>query len=129
MASQLTLSEERERRRIARELHDEVGQTLAFARTGLASARKTTSEARREAVLDDVSQSLRQAIRDTRDLVFDLSSPLMNELGLGAALREWLEDQVGKKARPPDRISSTMASAFRWTTTCGPSCFVVRASC
>ena len=97
LASQLTLSEERERRRIARELHDEVGQTLAFARTRLASARKTPSEARREAYLDDASRSLRQAIRDTRDLVFDLSSPLMNELGLGAALREWLEDQVGKK--------------------------------
>jgi signal transduction histidine kinase len=97
LVSLLTLSEERERRRIARELHDEVGQTLAFARTGLASARKATSDARREAILDDVSQALRQAIRDTRDLIFDLSSPLMNELGLGAALGEWLEEQVGKK--------------------------------
>ena len=93
----MTISEERERRRIARELHDEVGQTLAFARTGLASARKASAEAERDAILDDVSQALRQAIRDTRDLIFDLSSPLMNELGLGAALREWLEDQVGKK--------------------------------
>jgi PAS domain S-box-containing protein len=97
LASQLTLSEEQERRRIARELHDEVGQTLAFARTALASARKSSSDAQREAILDDVSQSLRQAIRDTRDLIFDLSSPLMDELGLGAALGEWLEEQVGKK--------------------------------
>jgi PAS domain S-box-containing protein len=97
LASQLTLSEERERQRIARELHDEVGQTLAYARTALASARKTTSDARREAILDDVSQSLRRAIRDTRDLVFDLSSPLMHEVGLGPALAEWLEEQVSKK--------------------------------
>ena len=56
LASQLTLTEERERRRIARELHDEVGQTLAFARTRLASARKTPLRPEREAILDDVSQ-------------------------------------------------------------------------
>ena len=97
LASQLTLTEERERRRIATELHDQVGQTLAFARMRLASAGKATSDAQREAILDDVSQSLRQAIGDTRDLVFDLSSPLMNELGLAAALSEWLEEQVGKR--------------------------------
>lgn len=97
LASQLTLGEERERRRIAHELHDEVGQRLTFARMALASARETTSEAQREAILDDVSLSVRQAIGDIRDLVFDLSSPLMNEVGLAAALEEWLENQVGKK--------------------------------
>jgi PAS domain S-box-containing protein len=97
LASQLTLVEERERRRIARELHDEVGQRLTFARMALASAREATSEAQREGILDDVSQSVRQAIGDIRDLVFDLSSPLMNEVGLAAALEEWLENQVGKK--------------------------------
>ena len=97
LASQLTLTEERERRRIARELHDEVGQTLTSARIWLASAREISPDAERDAILDQVSQLLRQAIRDTRDLIFDLSSPLMNELGLGAALGEWLDDQVGKK--------------------------------
>jgi two-component system sensor histidine kinase UhpB len=97
LASQLTLAEERERHRIARELHDEVGQTLAYARMRLASARKATSDARRETILEDASQSLRQAIGDTRDLVFDLSSPLMDEVGLATALEEWLEEQVSKK--------------------------------
>jgi PAS domain S-box-containing protein len=97
LASQLTLAEERERRRIARELHDEVGQRLTFARMGLASARETASDAQREAILEDVSQAVRQAIGDIRDLIFDLSSPLMDEVGLAAALEEWMEEQVGKK--------------------------------
>jgi PAS domain S-box-containing protein len=97
LAAQLTLTEERERRRMARELHDEVGQTLAFARMRLASAREARSETKREIILDQVSQALRQAIGEIRDLVFDLSSPLMHELGLAFALKEWLEDQVGKK--------------------------------
>lgn len=97
LASQLTLSEERERRRIAHELHDEVGQTLTFARMALASARETTSDARREVILDNVSQSILRALGDLRNLAFDLSLPLMNEVGLAAALEEWMNDQVGKK--------------------------------
>jgi PAS domain S-box-containing protein len=97
LASLLTLSEEQERRRIARELHDEIGQALAFARMRLASAREATSETKREAILDDVSQSLRQTIGDLRDLIFDLSSPLLDELGLAAALAEWLDERVGRK--------------------------------
>jgi PAS domain S-box-containing protein len=97
LASQLTLSEERERRRIAHELHDEVGQRLTFARMALASARETTSEARRAVVLDGASESIRRSIGDIRDLVFDLSSPLLNQVGLAPALEEWLEEQVSKK--------------------------------
>jgi PAS domain S-box-containing protein len=97
LASQLTLTEERERRRIARELHDEVGQRLTFARMGLASAREVTSEAKREAILNDVSQSVRQAIGDIRDLIFELSSPLLDEVGLAAGLSEWLQEQVARK--------------------------------
>jgi PAS domain S-box-containing protein len=97
LASELTLTEEKERRRIAADLHDHVGQALALARIQLASARKATSDAGVAAILDDTSASLRQAIQDTRDLVFDLSSPVLNEIGLAAAISEWLEEQVEKK--------------------------------
>jgi PAS domain S-box-containing protein len=94
LASQLTIAEERERRRIASDLHDEVGQTLAFARMRLASAHKTTADPKLLAILDEVSESLRNAIEDTEVLVFDLSSPLLYEVGLGAAISEWLEQQL-----------------------------------
>ena len=40
LAAELTLAEERERRRIAADLHDEVSQTLAFSRIQLATARE-----------------------------------------------------------------------------------------
>jgi len=94
---ELTLAEERERRRIAVELHDHVGQSLAFALVRLASARKASSDDRQITILNDISESLRQAIWDTEHLVFDLSSPLLNELGLSAAISEWLEEQIEKK--------------------------------
>ena len=96
LASQLTIAEERERRRIAADLHDQVGQLLSFARLRLVSAQKAATDAKQVAMLDDVSVSLLQAIQDTKNLVFDLSSPLLYEIGLEAAIAEWLENQVGK---------------------------------
>jgi signal transduction histidine kinase len=49
------------------------------------------------AMLDEASETIRQAIHSTRDLVFDLSSPLLNEIGLEAAVAEWLEEKVAKR--------------------------------
>ena len=97
LASELTIAEERERRSIAADLHDHVGQTLALARIRLAMACRAASEPALRAMLDEVSQSVLQAAQDTRHLIFDLSSPSMNEIGLAAAISEWLEEQVGKR--------------------------------
>ena len=98
LASQLTLTEEQERRRIAAELHDHVGQALAFTRMQVAAAQKAQTEARRSEILEEASETLKETIQETRSLVFDLSSPLMNELGLNAAITEWLQERVEKRA-------------------------------
>ncbi len=98
LASQLTLTEEQERRRIAAELHDQVGQSLAFSRMQIAAAKSAKSDDQREALLDETSETLKETIQDTRSLVFDLSSPLLNELGLNAAISEWMEEHLEKQA-------------------------------
>lgn len=97
LASKLTIAEEKERRRIAAELHDHIGQTLAFSRIQVAKAKKLAPEGKVTTLLEELSQSLLGTIRDTKDLVFDLSSPLLNEMGLAAAIAQWLEEQVHKK--------------------------------
>lgn len=94
---QLTLSEEQERRRIATDLHDHVGQSLAFARIQLSVARKSESLDKRNSILDDISESLLQTVQDTRDVIYDLSPPQMNEISLAAAISEWLEEQIEKR--------------------------------
>jgi PAS domain S-box-containing protein len=95
LAAELTLAEERERRRIAADLHDHVSQTLALARVQLVNARKTVPGASQDALFDEVSQTLIEAIQATRTLTFDLSSPLLKELGLEMAVSAWLRDQIG----------------------------------
>ncbi|WP_300455654.1 PAS domain S-box protein [Desulfobacula sp.] len=98
LASKLTLLEEKERKRISMELHDHIGQTLAFCRIQVAKATKyAPRQGEQAAILAELSQSLLDTIRDTKDLVFDLSSPLLNELGLAEAIAHFLKNQVHKK--------------------------------
>lgn len=97
LASELAVAEERERRRLARFLHDQVGQLLVTSKIKLGTLKKTTSDDRVEQVLSDVCTALDQAIRDTRTLTFDLSSPILQELGLEAAVAEWLSEEIEGK--------------------------------
>ena len=86
MASQISFVEERERRKIASALHDQVGQNLAMACVKLGALRQ---EVMPEAVLmqvDEIREMINQAIRDSRTLTFELSPPVLYELGLEAAI-------------------------------------------
>jgi PAS domain S-box-containing protein len=84
-------TEERERRRIALELHDRLGQSLALAQIKLTAARDATVGPSR-ADLSEVVDLLGQAVAETRTLTFDLSPPVLYELGLVEALA-WLAEE------------------------------------
>lgn len=101
MTSELTLAEERERRKIATGIHDCIGQTLTVAKMkvdllGLKLSQPVVSESGNEALA--ISSMLEQAINDTRHFTFRLSPPVLHELGLVPAI-EWLaentEDEYG----------------------------------
>lgn len=93
MASELTLAEERERRRIAAELHDRIGQTLAIAKIRLGAMMELTSSPSIEKELDEIRELVGQTIRHTRSLTVELSPPILYELGFVAAV-EWFTEQI-----------------------------------
>ena len=95
LAFNTALVEERERRRIAAEVHDQIGQSLALAQIKLTSMRDAIAGAPR-ATLDEAVALLAQSIIDTRTLIFDLSPPVLYELGLKEAL-SWLVEEVEKR--------------------------------
>lgn len=112
LASQLTVAEDRERRAIAADLHDHVGGALALTRLQLAQVhRKLSDQDVSTALIEEVSQTIQQAIRDTRNLIFELSSPMLDELGLGAAIEEWtkhqIEDRHGLRVELLDEVRGT----------------------
>jgi PAS domain S-box-containing protein len=98
LTSQLALTEERERRRIAGELHDQLCQSLALAKIRLDTIRSSGKSKPAEEELMQVSDAMQRLIDQTRLLVFDLSSPILYELGFEAAVAEWLNEQVHDKS-------------------------------
>jgi len=97
LASEMSLTEERERRRIAIELHDQVTQNLILFKINIGSLREKKLPTELIKPLDEIYEHLNQIIHDMRSLIFDLGSPTLYELGLEAALREWLNEEVRHK--------------------------------
>jgi len=86
----MTLQDE-ERRRIAREIHDGLGQELAAAKMildGILS--KDSSPTMRQAAID-TSQLIDRTIKQVRTISHLLHPPLLDEVGLVSALRWYLE--------------------------------------
>ena len=93
LASELVLAEERLRRRIARDLHDDVGQDLLSVKMRLAEVRKGTTSAKQSAALEGILKSIDRTIQNTRSLLYDLSPPVLYELGFEPAV-EWLTEKL-----------------------------------
>jgi PAS domain S-box-containing protein len=93
MASQLTLTEEQERRSIATDLHDRIGQTLAISKIKLGALRVSTTSLGLDKDVDEIRDLVEQSIQDTRSLIFDLCPPFLYELGFEKAL-EWLLEDI-----------------------------------
>ena len=105
LAARLASTEQMERRNLAVELHDNVGQSLAVMRLQLAAVRKDTGGRKVDKILSDISSSLREAIADTRGIISSLSSPTLSELGLSAALAEYLQVKIGEHHNLETRFS------------------------
>jgi PAS domain S-box-containing protein len=91
LSSRLMTMQDEERRRIAREIHDGLGQELAAAKMildGILS--KDSSPAMRKAAAD-ASQLVDRAIKQVRTISHLLHPPLLDEVGLVSALRWYLE--------------------------------------
>ncbi|MBC7265267.1 MAG: sensor histidine kinase [Chloroflexi bacterium] len=89
---QVTAAQEEERRRIARELHDGVGPTLASMNVRLRTARKLLQQDPELAAeeMEELAELAQTNIQDIRRLIYDLRPAALDELGLVPALREHL---------------------------------------
>jgi PAS domain S-box-containing protein len=97
LASQLTLAEEHERRRLATELHDRISQSLVISKIKLEALRKCGYGEKLDKAIEEVCNSIGQTIQHTRTLTFDLGSPVLYELGFEMAVSEWLTSQIQEK--------------------------------
>ena len=95
LASELVLTEQRERRRLATDLHDSIGQLLAISKIKLSALGNVASADDIAGDLKEIRDLIALAIEQTRSLVFELSPPVLYEFGIEAAL-EYLVERMQK---------------------------------
>lgn len=96
LAVQITLAEESERKAIARDLHDDLGQLLHIAQMRLDQVQRSVGDDALVAALVQVGGLIRDASRRVRSMTAQLSPPVLRTLGLVSALH-WLADEMGRE--------------------------------
>lgn len=97
LSSQLLAAQEKERGRLARELHDELGQALMVFKLKLRSIREglRPEQTRLQAACDGLLVHINDVSENIRRLSRDLSPYILEDLGLSAAIR-WLVEKSCK---------------------------------
>ncbi len=96
--------QEEERRHLARELHDEIGQLLTGAKINLEAAMKESDGARSKRI-DETTAILEKLLGQVRQISLDLRPSMLDDLGLVPALRSLL-DQQGRRASVAVHLSA-----------------------
>ncbi len=110
LSAELMRSQDEERRRIGRDLHDSTGQTLAALELGLAQLMNDSrsSAAERRERLEHCAGLATQCSTEIRTASYLLHPPLLDELGLLSALR-WLADGFRQRSSVEVRLDLPVA--------------------
>jgi signal transduction histidine kinase len=96
LATDLTIAEQTERRRLATELHDYLAQMLVVTRMKVSQLLRQDHNLEVRTILEEADQLLHQSLDYTRTLVSELTPQALYERGLSAAVR-WLGDQMRRQ--------------------------------
>ncbi len=91
----LILAEHRERRRIAIELHDYLGQLLVVGKIKIGQLQQVDLSPQQGPLVRELEESLDEALDYTRDLIPQISPPILYEFGFIAAIR-WLAEKMDR---------------------------------
>lgn len=119
-ATQILAAQEQERKRIARELHDETSQVLTSLLISLKILEETISNEAARQQMEETRSLVHQTLRAIRNLSIDLRPSALDDLGLVPALRWYLKEYQQKckvevefsaspfKGRLPPEIETTI---------------------
>jgi signal transduction histidine kinase len=96
LTSELSLIEERDRRRIATNLHDNVGQVLTLIGLKIDELHEKVHSTTCDPLTQEIGKLIRQTIKCIRSLMFELSPPVLYDLGLEEAI-EWLAEHFSQE--------------------------------
>src|SRR5271166_256730 len=127
LSARLLQAQDDERRRLARELHDSVGQLLAAMSMNIQTVRSSPLEPDAAAAAAENAKLVEQISSEIRTMSHLLHPPLLDEVGLASALR-WYIDGFAERSKIPvnleiagdfGRLSNDMEIAiFRMVQEC-----------
>jgi PAS domain S-box-containing protein len=109
LLGRLVRAQEEERQRIANDIHDDSVQVLTALALRLDILRRRLDEPALLEMLVEIEQTARQSIQRLRHLIFELRPPALDQDGLDAALRQYLEQT--KQMRNLDYTLETRVTA------------------
>ena len=96
LAKELNLAEQRERKRLAGDLHDYLAQLLVLGRLNLGQLRRAGLPPNIDEKIREIEEVLNQALTYSRTLMTELSPAVLQEHGLPAGLK-WLGDHMKRR--------------------------------
>ncbi len=94
LSERLIQVQEEERAKLSRELHDEVGQAITALQLNLHALRDSEYGKHANKLLDDCNNIIGRIVQQVRVITLDLRPPMLDDLGLDAALRWHLRRQA-----------------------------------
>jgi len=100
LASEISLSEENERKRIAETLHDDITQRLALLEIKFDEFKASTNPEKRSEIKAKLAELLEHSLVSLKNLSLDLCPPNIKELNLDDSLK-WLTEKVSDEFELP----------------------------
>lgn len=98
LASELSLTEEKEKHRIAVQMREKTAQILIISEAKLKMLSKSASSEEFRKIVDDVCQLLSATTRDLQSLSLEINSPALYELGFEKGVACLVEEQIDRKS-------------------------------
>jgi signal transduction histidine kinase len=108
VSSHLLEVQEAERRHLARELHDEIGQALTAVKINLQMLRRLPDMSAADGRLVDSLGMLDRILEGVRQISLDLRPSLLDDLGLAAALRWYVGAQAQRAGLTAEIVAGTL---------------------
>ncbi len=115
--------QEGERRRLSRELHDDVGQILTAVKMSLHALRQKCSAPEILSSIEDNMRVIDEVVDQVRDLSVDLRPSLLDDLGLVVAVRWYLDRQAKTCGVPTDFTTRSLSDDDRFSSELETACF------
>ena len=103
LSNELAMAEEKAKRRLAITLHDKLGQSLVLANFKSSELKKIVKNSEHKKMLNEISDFLEDAINESRNITYELSPPVLYEMGLVPAI-SWRLDEIEKN----NKIKTTL---------------------